>query len=416
MVQIGLVNNMKYGLIGEKLGHSFSKVIHEKIADYTYELKEISKENLDSFMREREFSCINVTIPYKETVIPYLYYIDPAAKAMGAVNTIVNRDGKLYGYNTDFYGMKLMIEKNGFDLKDSKVLILGSGGTAKTSKAVSEALGAREIITVSRSGEVNYNNVAELHKDADFIINTTPCGMYPNNDTYAIDPALFPSLKGIIDAVYNPLKTTIVSIGEDLGIKGVTGLYMLIAQAVLASEKFLDKSLDVEKINDEIFSEMIREKSNIVLIGMPGSGKSTIGKALAEKLGRDFIDTDDVITAKHGVISEIFAANGEKYFRDIETEAVKETAKQSGIVIATGGGAVLRQENVKALRQNGVIFFLNRPIEDIIPTSDRPLSSDIDALKKRFDERYDIYKSTGDFEIAIDGNVENAVNKIMECL
>ena len=407
---------MKYGLIGEKLGHSFSKIIHEKIADYTYELKEISKENLDSFMREKDFSCINVTIPYKEDVIPYLYYVDSAAKAMGAVNTIVNRDGKLYGYNTDFYGMKLMIEKNGFDLKDSKVLILGSGGTAKTSKAVAENLGAREIITVSRSGEVNYNNVTELHKDADFIINTTPCGMYPNNDTYAIDPALFPSLKGIIDAVYNPLKTTIVSMGEDLGVKGITGLYMLIAQAVLASEKFMDKSLDVEKISDEIYAELLKEKQNIILIGMPGSGKSTIGKALAEKLGRDFIDTDDVITEKHGIISDIFATKGEKYFRDIETEAVKETAKKGGIVIATGGGAILRKENVRALRQNGIIFFLNRPLDDIIPTSDRPLSSDIESLRKRFEERYPIYKATGDFEIAIVGKVENAVNRILECL
>ena len=407
---------MKYGLIGEKLGHSFSKIIHEKIADYTYELKEISKENLDSFMKAKDFSCINVTIPYKEDVIPYLDYVDSAAKAMGAVNTIVNRDGKLYGYNTDFYGMKLMIEKNGFDLKDSKVLILGSGGTAKTSKAVAENLGAREIITVSRSGEVNYNNVTELHKDADFIINTTPCGMYPNNDTYAIDPALFPCLRGIIDAVYNPLKTTIVSMGEELGIKGVTGLYMLIAQAVLASEKFMDKSLDVEKISDEIYAELLKEKQNIVLIGMPGSGKSTIGKALAEKLGRNFIDTDDVITEKHGVISDIFASNGEKYFRDIETEAVKETAKKGGIVIATGGGAILKKENVRALRQNGAIFFLNRPLEDIIPTSDRPLSSDIESLVKRFEERYPIYKATGDFEIAIDGKVENAVNRILECL
>ena len=407
---------MKYGLIGEKLGHSFSKIIHEKIADYNYELKEISRENLDSFMIEKDFSCINVTIPYKETVMPYLDYIDSAAERMGAVNTIVNRDGKLYGYNTDFYGMKLMIEKNGFDLKNSKVLILGSGGTAKTSKAVSEALGAREIITVSRSGEVNYDNVVTLHSDADFIINTTPCGMYPDNDGYAIDPALFPCLKGIIDAVYNPLKTTLIQKGEELRIKGVTGLYMLVARAVLAYEKFMDKSLDTEKITDEIYSEIIREKQNIVLIGMPGSGKSTIGKELAEKLGRCFIDTDDIITEKHGVIGDIFASKGEEYFRDIETQAVKETAKKSGIVIATGGGAILRTENVTALKQNGVIFFLNRPLEDIVPTSDRPLSSDAESLRKRFEERYPVYKATGDFEIAINGNIENAVNKIMECI
>ena len=407
---------MKYGLIGEKLGHSFSKIIHEKIADYTYELKEISKENLDVFMIERDFRCINVTIPYKESVIPHLYFIDEAAKAMGDVNTIVNRDGKLYGYNTDFYGMKLMIEKNGFDFSGAKVLILGSGGTAKTSKAVSESLGAREIITVSRSGEVNYGNVYELHTDADFIINTTPCGMYPNNDTYAIDPAMFPQLKGIIDAVYNPLKTTIIQKGEKLGIKGVTGLYMLVAQAVLACSIFEDKDFDIQQISDEVYSEIIKEKQNIVLVGMPGSGKSTIGKALAEKLGRDFVDTDDVITQRHGVISEIFAEYGESYFRDRESDAVSDTAKGSSLVIATGGGAILREQNVDKLRQNGVIFFLNRPLEDIIPTSDRPLSSNYEDLKKRFDERYDKYKSSADFEIFVDGNVDNSVMKILECI
>ena len=407
---------MKYGLIGEKLGHSFSKPIHEKISDYTYELKEISKENLDSFMKEKTFSGINVTIPYKEDVITYLDEVDSAAKTIGAVNTIINRDGRLYGYNTDFFGMKLMIEKNGFDFSGRKVLILGSGGTAKTSRAVSEALGASDIITVSRSGDVNYENVTMLHSDADFIINTTPCGMYPNNDTYAIDPALFPSLKGIIDAVYNPLKTTIIQKGEELGIKGITGLYMLVAQAVLAAEKFMDTSLDVERISDEIFSEIVKEKQNIVLIGMPGSGKSTIGKALAETLGREFLDTDDMITEMHGVISDIFANKGEAYFRDIETQAVKEASKKSGFVIATGGGAVLRKENVTALKQNGLVFFLNRPLENIIPTSDRPLSSDIQALKKRFEERYSIYMATGDFEITVDGIPENAVNKIMECL
>ena len=407
---------MKYGLIGEKLGHSFSKIIHEKIADYTSELKEISKENLDAFMSERDFRCINVTIPYKEAVIPHLYFIDEAAKAMGAVNTIVNRDGKLYGYNTDFYGMKLMIEKNGFDFSDAKVLILGSGGTAKTAKAVSESLGARAIVTVSRSGEVNYGNVYELHGDADFIINTTPCGMYPSNDTYALEPAEFKGLKGIIDAVYNPLKTTLIQKGEKLGIKGITGLYMLVAQAVLACGIFEDKDLDAEKISDEVYSEIIKEKQNIVLVGMPGSGKSTIGKALSEKLGRDFVDTDDVITQKHGVISEIFAEYGESYFRDRESEAVRDTAKLSSMVIATGGGAILREQNVDMLRQNGVIFFLNRPLEDIIPTDDRPLSSNHADLKRRFDERYDKYKASADFEIFVDGNVDNSVMKILECI
>lgn len=407
---------MKYGLIGEKLGHSFSKVIHEKIADYTYELKEISKEDLDSFMRSRDFQSINVTIPYKEAVIPYLDYIDPFAEKIGAVNTIVNRDGKLYGYNTDFLGMKLMIEKNGFDFEGKKVLILGSGGTSKTSKAVSESLGASQIITVGRSSQVNYGNVVELHSDADFIINTTPCGMYPNNGTFAIDPAVFPTLEGIIDAVYNPLKTTLIQKGEEMGVKGVTGLYMLVAQAVIAYEKFTGESLDTEKITDEVYSQMLKEKQNIVLIGMPGSGKTTVGRLLAESLGRDFIDTDEVITAKHGVISDIFRDKGESCFRDMESEAVREVAQKSGVIISTGGGAILREENVKALRQNGVIFFLNRPLDDIMPTADRPLSSDREALEKRFNERYDKYKSACDFEIISDSTAEDATNKIKEYL
>ncbi len=407
---------MKYGLIGEKLGHSFSKIIHESIADYTYELKEIAKDDLDAFMRTREFSGINVTIPYKTDVIPYLDYIDPAAEKIGAVNAVVNRGGKLYGYNTDFGGMKALIENAEFELRGKKVLILGSGGTSKTANAVAESLGAREIITVSRSGEINYENVAYLHKDCNYIINTTPCGMYPNNDSFAVEPSLFPGLQGIVDVVYNPLETALVRKGKEKGVKGVTGLYMLVAQAVLACEIFTGDKLDVKKVTDGVFSKILSEKQNIVLIGMPGSGKSTIGKALSEKLDKDFIDTDDVITEKYGVISEIFAEKGESYFRDIESEAVKEASKRSGMIIATGGGAILRKENVDALKQNGVVFFLNRPLEDIIPTDDRPLSSNIADLKKRFDERYNKYESAGDFEIHVDGITENAVNKILECL
>ena len=407
---------MKYGLIGEKLGHSFSKTIHELIGDYIYELKEIARGDLEVFMKEKNFLGINVTIPYKSAVLPYLDFVDKNALKIGAVNTVVNREGKLYGYNTDFDGMTALIEKAGFDLKNCKVLILGSGGTAKTAKAVSEYLGAREVITVSRSGEVNYENAHILHKDCDYIINTTPCGMYPDNDRFAIDPRIFPSLKGIVDAVYNPLETTLLRLGREKGIKGVTGLYMLVAQAVLSCEIFTGKASDMKAVADEVFSKLKKEKQNIVLIGMPGAGKSTVGRLLSEKTGRAFIDTDDMITENHGVISEIFAKHGEEYFRDVESEKVKEAAKNSGFIIATGGGAILRKENVDALRQNGVIFFLNRPLEDIMPTADRPLSSDLKALKKRFDERYDKYKAAGDYEIFIDGNPESAAKKILEIM
>ena len=407
---------MKYGLIGERLGHSFSKPIHESIGDYTYEIKEIPWSGLDAFMKEKNFIGINVTIPYKEEVIPYLDFIDEHAEKIGAVNTIVNKDGKLYGYNTDFGGMKALIEKAGFALKDSKVLILGSGGTSKTARAVSEFLEAKEIVTVSRSGEVHYDNAHILHSDCDYIINTTPCGMYPLNDEFAINPEKFPSLKGIVDAVYNPLETTLVRIGREAGIKGVTGLYMLVAQAVLAYQIFTGKAVDVTRLTDDIFLKLKKEKQNIILIGMPGSGKSTIGRLLSEKAGRAFIDTDDIISEKYGVISDIFSEHGEEYFRNLETEAVKQAAKNSGFVISTGGGAILRKENVDALRQNGVIFFLNRPLEDIMPTSDRPLSSDFEALKKRFDERYDKYKAAMDYEIFVDGNPENAAKKILEIM
>ncbi len=415
--------NMKFGfgLIGEKLGHSFSKPIHEKIGGYTYEIKEIAKADLDSFMRERAFLGINVTIPYKSAVIPYLSYIDPVAEKTGAVNTIVNRGGELYGYNTDFGGMKLMIEKSGFDYKNKKVLILGTGGTAKTAKAVAASLGAGEIITVGRETSakyegVNYSNVYNLHFDADYIINTTPLGMYPNTDTFAVEPSKFSGLSGVTDVVYNPLKTVLCQKATACGVKAQAGLYMLVAQAVLACKIFTGEDIDTEKTADEIFNEIVSEKRNIVLVGMPGSGKTTIGRALSAALGKNFIDTDDMITEKHGVISDIFAQKGEGYFRDIESEAVKEVSVKNGLVIATGGGAVLREENIRCLKQNGTVIFLNRPLEDIVPTDDRPLSSNTEALKKRFEERYDKYKAAGDFEIYVDGDIESSVNKILEML
>ncbi len=407
---------MKYGLIGEKLGHSFSKPIHESIADYTYEIKEIPRDDLDAFMRKKDFCGINVTIPYKQSVMPYLDFIDGAARKIGAVNTIVNREGKLYGYNTDFGGMKMLIEKQDFSYEGSKVVILGSGGTAKTAQAVAENLGAGEIITVSRRGEVNYENLLSLHGDCDYIINTTPCGMYPDTDESAVDVSLFKSLKGVTDVVYNPLKTKLYLDCEKAGVSCECGLYMLVSQAVLASQIFTDEAFDVKKTADEVYGKLLGEKRNIVLIGMPGSGKTTVGKALSESLGKKFIDTDDIITEEYGCISDMFSEKGEAFFRDIESVAIKRVALQNGLVIATGGGAVLREENVRCLKHNGVLFFLDRPLSDIIPTDDRPLSRDFEALKKRYEERYDIYLSACDEKIHIDGKVENAVSKITEKL
>ncbi|MBQ9912601.1 MAG: shikimate dehydrogenase [Clostridia bacterium] len=407
---------MKYGLIGEKLGHSFSKPIHESIADYTYEIKEIPRDGLDLFMRERAFSGINVTIPYKQSVMPYLDFIDEAAQKIGAVNTVVNRDGKLYGYNTDFGGMKMLIEKQGFCYEGKKIAVLGSGGTAKTARAVAEALGAAEIVTVSRKGKVNYENLLSIHGDCDYIINTTPCGMYPDTDGSAVDVSLFGALSGVTDVVYNPLRTKLCLDCERQGIRCECGLYMLVAQAVLASQIFSGESFDVKKTADEIYLRILNEKRNIVLIGMPGSGKTTVGKALAERLGKTFTDTDDLITQEYGPISNIFEEKGEAFFRDIESVAVKNVALRNGLVIATGGGAVLRKENVEYLKHNGVLFFLDRPLKDIIPTEDRPLSRDLDALKKRYEERYRIYLSSCDEKTEIDGKIENAVSRITEKL
>lgn len=412
---------MKYGLIGEKLGHSFSKPIHEKIADYTYEIKEIAKEELEDFMKAKDFYGINVTIPYKSDVIPYLDYIDPTAEKIGAVNTVVNRDGKLYGYNTDFGGMKMLIEKCGFDYNGKKVLIAGTGGTSKTAKAVAAALKASEIINVGRPEDpgyegVNYENVYTLHGDADYIINTTPLGMYPRCDGYSLEISNFTNLKGLTDVVYNPLKTRLCQKAEECGVKSSSGLYMLVCQAVLACGIFLDKELDTKKIADEIFYEIVKEKENIVLVGMPGSGKTTAGKALAKKLGKTFIDTDTMVTEKHGVITDIFREKGEDYFRDIEAEEVKTAAYMNNMVISTGGGVILREENIRRLKQNGKVFFLDRPLEDIMPTDDRPLSNDRASLEKRYEERYNIYVACADERITVDGYVDHTVAKITELM
>lgn len=407
---------MEYAVIGEKLSHSFSKEIHEQIFNYKYEIKEISRENIDSFLKEKHFKGINVTIPYKQTVIPYLDEISERAKKIGAVNTILNKDGYLFGDNTDFLGMKALIEKSEINLKDKKVLILGSGGTSKTAFAVCESLGAKEIYRVSRSEKdkaVSYENAYKLHSDAEIIINTTPCGMYPDNDKSPIDIDLFPKLEGVIDAIYNPIRTKLVMSALNKGIKATGGLYMLVAQAVFAGEIFTGKKVGNE-ITDKVYNNMLKSKENIVLTGMPGSGKTTIGKILAEKLGMNFLDSDEEIVRRGKSIPEIFKLVGENGFRDIETQVIKELSASQNTVIATGGGAVLREENVSALKRNGKIFFLDRNIDSLIATKDRPLSSNREMLKKRFEERYDIYFSTADKVIKCTNDANENAEKIGE--
>jgi len=408
---------IEYGLVGEKLGHSFSPEIHARLGDYKYELIEVPRDDIDEFFYEKQFAGLNVTIPYKETVIGHLDGIDEAAMAIGAVNTVVVRDGFLFGYNTDFLGMRDAMLRVGIDAKDKKVLILGSGGTSKTAKYVAGAMGASSVFCVSRKAReryITYEDAVRDHSDADIIINTTPSGMYPDVDGCPIDISAFENLSGVFDAVFNPLRTNLVLTAESRNIPAAGGLYMLVSQAAHASEIFTEKEVPAETI-EEIYKKLKEEKENIVLSGMPSSGKTSVGKLLAEKLEREFFDTDALICEMEGMeIPEIFERFGETYFRDAESRAVKVLSEKTGAVIATGGGAILRAENVNALKRSGRIYFLDRPLSKLITTDDRPLSSDRKSLETRYAERIDIYRSTADVIIDGDGTVEETAEKVLE--
>lgn len=404
---------MKYGLIGEKLGHSFSKVIHERLG-YDYRLVEIAPDNLDAFMKEKNFLGINVTIPYKERVIPYLDEVDENAREIGAVNTIVNRDGRLYGYNTDFYGMQMLFSHAGIDSFGKKVAILGSGGTAKTAKAVLKSLGAKEIITVSRSGDSNYADLYKKHSDVEIIVNTTPVGMFPKIFERIVDISGFYNLSGVIDAVYNPLNTSIVIDAKQKGISAESGLYMLVGQAIRASELFLGIKYP-SYMTDVIYDGIYTEKESVVLIGMPSSGKSTVGRILAEKLGSRFVDTDDLIMDRIKMpIAEFFALHGEDEFRRIESEVIHNLAGENGLVIATGGGAILNGDNLFNLRYNGKILFIDRPLELLIPTDSRPLSNSKSTLEDLYNKRYPIYCNVCDARVEAIGTPTEIAENILE--
>ena len=406
---------MEYGLIGEKLGHSFSKIVHGFLANYDYELKEIPRDELADFMKKAEFKAINVTIPYKQEVIPYLYEISEIAKRIGAVNTIINRNGRLYGYNTDYSGMKALIKYSGIELKGKTVLILGSGGTSKTAFTVASDLGAKEVFRVSRKAGKGLITYPEAMKTgANVIINTTPCGMYPNIGDCPIDITAFPFLTGVVDAIYNPLSSALVVKAQKKGIKAVGGLYMLVAQAVFACEKFLEKEFSKQEI-ERIYLKIFKQKQNLVLIGMPSCGKTTVGERLSFELKKEFIDTDAVITQKAGIsIPEIFEKYGEQGFREIESDVIRELSSKQSCVIATGGGAILNPQNVEFLKRNGVIVFLDRPLEKLITTDDRPLSSDRELLEKRYIERYGIYCSSADIRVNAEYDIETNTNAVKE--
>ena len=383
---------MTCGLIGRRLGHSYSPQIHRALADYDYKLWELEPEELETFFRHQDFTGVNVTIPYKQAVIPLLDEFSETARAIGAVNTVVRRGGKLYGDNTDFAGMAALIHRIILSLEGKKVLILGTGGTSKTAVAVARSLGAAEVYRLSRSGRegaLTYEDAARLHADADVLINTTPGGMYPAVEGCPVALDAFPNLSGVVDAVYNPLRTNLVQQARSRGIPAEGGLYILAYQTVR------------------------REMENIVLIGMPSSGKSTVGRALAERLGKRFADSDALVTERIGMpIADYFAQRGEAAFREREQEAVADLAATGGQVIATGGGAILRPENVTALRRSGRLVFLDRSPEKLIATADRPLASDREALRRRYEERYDLYCAAADLHIDGDGTVEETAQRI----
>jgi len=390
-----------YGCIGKKLAHSFSKEIHAKLADYRYELIELAEDEVAPFFEKKEFAAVNVTMPYKQTVMAHLDFISEAAEKIGAVNTVVNKDGILYGYNTDYYGMRSLIERVGIDLAGRKVLILGTGGTSKTARVVAADLGAREILTVSRKksdNHITYEQAVSEHADADVIINTTPSGMYPDCESKPVDIASFHNLEGVIDAVYNPLCTNLVLDAKQRGIKAEGGLYMLVMQAVAAVEYFLDTTIERETA-EKVFASVYASKENIVLTGMPGSGKSTVGKLLSID-GFEFIDTDEEIEKRCGcTIKELIGERGEGYFRDLETEVIRDISSVGCRIISTGGGAVLREENVRCLKRNGKLFFLNADISRLQATDSRPLSNTREKLERLYSERMSIYKSTADVTV-----------------
>lgn len=407
---------MEYGCIGEKLGHSFSKEIHNALADYDYSLKELKPQELPDFFSRRDFKAINVTIPYKQDVIEHLDWISDEARAINAVNTIVNKDGKLYGFNTDYYGLKALIERENVSLENKKVVVLGSGGTSNTAFAVAKDMNAKEVLKVSRTsreGYITYEELYEKHNDCEVVINTTPCGMFPKINVSAVDLNKLPDVTAVFDAVYNPLKSKIILDAKKKNITAVGGLYMLVSQAAFAVEKFIDAPVDSEKV-EKIFQSLYKDKMNIVLIGMPSSGKTTVGKAISEKLCKDFTDSDEGIVRSAGKsIPDIFACYGESIFRGIEKEVIKTLSMKNSQIISTGGGVILNDENIEVLKGNGRVYFLDRPLEKLITTSDRPLSSNRSDLEKRYRERYELYKRAADVVIDGSGTVDE-VAKLIE--
>ena len=405
----------KFGLLGRKLGHSFSPEIHRQLAAYTepynYGIFEVAPENLEDFVRHGDWAGLNVTIPYKQDVMAFCDEIAPEAARIGAVNTLVRRNGKIIGYNTDYTGFRMTVEQSGAPAAGAKCIVLGSGGASKAVIAVLEDLGASEVVVVSRDGKTgcDYQQMKQLHQDAVIMVNTTPVGMYPNTGVSAAYPGAFWKLEYVFDVVYNPLRTNFLCQARKSGMEGFNGLKMLVGQAKASAEYFLNCTIPDEAV-DVIERRLAAEKENIVLIGMPGCGKSTIGQALAEKLGRRFVDIDRLIVEREGrSIPGIFEEGGEELFRRIEIEAVAALNHETGIVIACGGGVVTREENYYSLAENGRLVFINRDIE-VLPTDGRPLSQST-PLARMYAQRLPLYRSWCDLEVE---NKDRTIEEIAE--
>ena len=405
---------LKCGLLGEKLGHSYSPAIHGMLADYEYKLYERSPEDVESFVRNGEWDGLNVTIPYKKTVMPFCDQLSETAKRIGSVNTLVRRaDGSIYGDNTDAYGFERLVRRSGIQVQGKKALVLGSGGASVTVCDVLQTLGAASVTVISRGGENNYDNL-DRHADAQIIANTTPLGMYPNTGKAAVDLRRFPQCEGVLDVVYNPARTALMLQAEALHIPCASGLYMLVAQAKRSSELFTDTSIDDSQI-DRIEHILASSMQNVVIIGMPGSGKSTVSAALGQRLGRPVQEADALIAEQAGCsIPEIFAAQGEEGFRKLETEVLAQLGKQSGAILSTGGGCVTRAENYPLLHQNGTIFWIQRDTA-LLPKDGRPISLRSD-LNELYEKRRPQYEAFADYVIDNNGSLEETVEKILEVL
>ena len=389
----------RFGLIGYPLGHSFSPKIHKRLGSWPYELHPLQPEELGPFLQAGEFSGLNVTLPYKTAVIPYCGELSPIARRIGSVNTILRRpDGTLYGHNTDYDGLRGLLEQAGLaqEFTDRKVLVLGSGGASLTARTVAQDLGAGEVVVISRSGPDHYGNL-DRHADARFILNTTPVGMYPNTGKAPLDLKLFPLCRGVCDIVYNPARTQLMLDAQQLDIPAVGGLGMLVGQAKAAAELFLGKTLE-SGLAAAITREIRNETENMVLIGMPGCGKSTVGRALADRTGRRLVDIDQELEQELGcAIPDFFAQKGEAAFRQAESEMLARFCRESGLVIACGGGAVTVPENIDVMRQNGRLVYLRRPLEEL-PTEGRPVSQSR-PLEELFAQRRPLYESAADLTV-----------------